>query len=159
MTKKFEGTAKIKPCIRMCFQCSGNNEENTLDDLQWEADGGWVHRLCSDQITSDFGFQYIFYGWWKKKIEELWAKRWHIQSKRISWTDSLENNTKALKVKEESIKIWESMLRALTAEVMNGGQIFFFFNICITISWTLDVRSGENMESRLTSSFLTLAHR
>jgi len=34
-----------------------------------------------------------------------------------------------------------------------------FLKLYITISWTLDVRSRDNMELRLTSSFLTLAHR
>ena len=52
-------------------------------------------------------------------------KRWHIQVKRISWTNSLENSIKALKVKEEeSVKIWKRMPTALTAEVVNGGQLF-----------------------------------
>ena len=33
-----------------------------------------------------------------------------------------------------------------------------FLKIYVTISWTLDIRSRDNMELRLTSSFLTLAH-
>lgn len=35
----------------------------------------------------------------------------------------------------------------------------FFFYMCITISWTLDMRGGNSLELSLTSSFLTLAHR
>ena len=48
-------------------------------------------------------------------------KRWDIQVKRIS----LEKSIKALKVKEEeSVKIWERMPTALTAEVVNWWSDF-----------------------------------
>ena len=42
-----------------------------------------------------------------------------------------------------------------------GGEWWsdFLKDIYITISWTLDVKSGDNMELRLASSYLTLAHR
>lgn len=94
MKKNIEGTAKEGLALGMYFLCPENNKENNIDDLQWERDSGWFHR---DQIMLDFESQYSFHVWWNI-FEELWAKKWYIQIKRISWTNSLESIIKALKM-------------------------------------------------------------
>lgn len=83
--------------LAMCFLCPGSNTENNMDDLQWQGDSGYVNRVGRKQILWDPESQYSFYVWWKI-LEELGAKKWYIQMKRISWTNSLESSIRTLKV-------------------------------------------------------------
>lgn len=70
----------------------------------------------------DFGFEYIiFMSDEKKKMRNFEWRHGTFRLKGSVWKIAI----KALKVKEEeSVKIWERMPTALTAEVVNGGQIF-----------------------------------